>query len=793
MNPDASCRGLLNLHPRLSRCAGRRQTSVKFLTFIRQGLLLALTFVIVSPSSAQTQGTAQVLGIVKDDENRQGIPFVNIVIKGTQLGAASDEEGRYIIRAIPPGEYTLVASAVGFRTSEVTLRLEPGASVTADFHLIHSMVELGEVLVYGASLRRERITEAPASIAIVEADDIARNASHGQLPKLLEAEPGVDMVQSGLYDFNINTRGFNSSLNRRLLILLDGRDLGTAFLGATEWNGLSIPLEELGRIELVRGPGSALYGANAYNGVMNITSVPPRAAQGTKAIVGVGELSMFRGDVRHAGAVGAWSYRINLGAISGKTFSRVRTGKQFEYGGMHPLLNDELKDLNTDPVQNVYASARLDYDYADGSVATAEAGIAEVKNEVIVTGIGRVQVQHARRPWARIAYTGHGFSFIGWTSARVNVKPEVSLSTGLDLYQDALISQAEAQYAFDAFDKQLHAVVGMSHRMVDLGTKGTLMLDTRHDNMSGIFGQLEYKITNDLKAVIALRWDRSTLHDSQISPKAAVVYSFLDGHSVRATFNRAFQSPNYSELYLHVKHPIRALAYYGNMVENPAGLTGFVGGAQPGPRRDMTVEKIVGYEIGYKGVFSNALFLTTDVYYSELTDFVTDLAVGVNPRFPASGGIYQGESVPRTIWSYVNAGHVREAGLEVGANYYFSEEWLFRANFSSYLFEVLEQNVNDVLIPNSPEYRVGGGVTYSYGKGDVGIGIKYIPEFQWAAGIFRGPIPAYAILDLSGTYNASENLMLTINISNALDREHYQIFGGSILGRRSVLTALYSF
>lgn len=781
-----------NLEPVLT---GGRHCTVKFSSLVQPTFLLALIAVSASLSIAQNQTSGQIMGIIKDDENRQGIPFVNIVIRGTQLGAASDEDGRYLIRSIPPGEYTLVASAVGFRTTEVSLRIEAGTSLTQDFHLVHSMVELGEVMVYGASLRRERITEAPASITIIEADDIARNAGHGQLPKLLEAEPGVDMVQSGLFDFNINTRGFNSSLNRRLLVLLDGRDLATAFLGATEWNGLSIPLEELGRIELVRGPGSALYGANAYNGVMNITSIPPRASQGTKAIIGVGELSMFRGDVRHAGMSGPWSYRINLGAITGKTFSRVRTGKNFEYGGLHPLLNDELKDLNTAPVQNMYASARVDYDYADGSVATIEGGMAQVKNEVIVTGIGRVQVQNARRPWARVAYTGHGFSFIGWTSARVNVEPEVSLSTGLDLYQDALISQAEAQYSFDALDKQLLAIVGVSHRMVDIGTKGTLMQDVRHDNMSGIFAQLEYKITGDLKALFAARWDRSTVHTSQFSPKAAIVYSFLEGHSVRATFNRAFQSPNYSELYLHVKHPIRALAYYGNMVDNPDGLTGFVGGVQPGTPKDMTVEKIVGYELGYKGVFSNSLFVTADVYYSELTDFVTDLAVGVNPRFPAPG-IYSNDPPalgPRTIWSYVNAGHVREAGAEVGANYYFSDEWLFRANFSSYLFEVIEQNVNDVLIPNSPEYRVGGGVTYTYGKGEVGVGIKYIPTFKWAAGIFRGTIPAYAILDLSGTYSATDNLTLSLNIANALDREHYQIFGGSILGRRSVVTAAYSF
>ncbi|MEX2088324.1 MAG: carboxypeptidase-like regulatory domain-containing protein, partial [Bacteroidota bacterium] len=149
---------------------------MKFPIIIRPALFLVLLLASGSYFVAQAQGNAQISGIVKDDENRQGIPFVNIVIKGTQLGAASDEEGRYIIRAIPPGEYTFSASAVGFRTSEITLRLEPGASVTADFRLIHSMVELGEVLVYGASLRRERITDAPASIAIVEANDIARNA-----------------------------------------------------------------------------------------------------------------------------------------------------------------------------------------------------------------------------------------------------------------------------------------------------------------------------------------------------------------------------------------------------------------------------------------------------------------------------------------------------------------------------------------------------------------------------------------------------------------------------------------
>ena len=105
----------------------------------------------------------------------------------------------------------------------------------------------------------------------------------GQAPVALQSVPGVDVVQSGVNDFNVNARGFNSSLNRRVLVLQDGRDLAIAFLGSQEWNGLTQPLEDLGKVEMVRGPGSALYGANAFSGVVNITTPTAREVIGTES------------------------------------------------------------------------------------------------------------------------------------------------------------------------------------------------------------------------------------------------------------------------------------------------------------------------------------------------------------------------------------------------------------------------------------------------------------------------------------------------------------------------------
>lgn len=761
-------------------------------------MIAILVAILLLPLILLAQTSGSVSGRVTDAETQDLLPFVNIVVKGTSLGTATDESGQYTLRNIPPGTYTLTASSVGYQAMEVEIKVEAGVSHTRDFALRSATVQLGEVQVYGASLRRERITEAPAAVSVLSARDIARNASHGQLPKLLESEPGIDMVQSGLYDFNLNTRGFNSSLNRRVLILLDGRDLGTAFLGATEWNGLTIPLEELGRIELVRGPGSALYGANAYNGVLNVTSLPPKSASGTRAIVGAGELSMYRLDVRHADSKGPWSYRINAGLISGKTFSKNRKGGVFEYEGFNPFLNVEVADLNLDPVQNMYGSARIDYEVQDGSIYTVEGGMAQVQNEVIVTGIGRVQVQKAQRPWARLNYVGHGLNVLLWTNGRINVKPELSLSTGLELFQDAYITQGEVQYSFNAIENKLFVVAGISHRIVDIDTKGSLMLSPRKDNMSGVFAQAEYKFTSDLKTVVAARWDRSTLHPSQFSPKAALVWSPLTGHTFRATYNQAFQAPNYSELYLHVKHPSRPLAYYGNLVTNPPGLTGFEGGATPGAPKDLTVEKITGYEIGYKGVFSNEFFVTFDAYYNQLKDFVTDLLPGVNPKYPARG-IYAGETSPRTIWSYVNAGRVDETGFEVGTVFYLSNEWHIDANFNYFTFEVIDSMVAGIsiksqLLPNSPDYRINGGVTYSHPGGhEASMTFKYVPQFPWAAGIYEGKIKEYVLLNATGTYRFSPKISINLNVSNLLNRKHYQIFGGSLIGRRAVVTASYSF
>src|SRR5690606_38437976 len=222
-----------------------------------------------------------------------------LIVGQPSLGAATNVYGRYVIQRVPIGRQTVVFRWLGYRPIERTI--DVSAETTLDVALEAVPVSLADLTVSAASREPERIVEAPAAVTLIEPQVLQGTSPTGQAPLALAQAPGVDLVQSGVNDFNINARGFNSSLNRRVLTLLDGRDLSIAFLGSQEWNTLPVALDELRGMELVRGPGSALYGANAFAGVINMTTLSPRESPGGKLTLSGGELGSMKVDGRWAG------------------------------------------------------------------------------------------------------------------------------------------------------------------------------------------------------------------------------------------------------------------------------------------------------------------------------------------------------------------------------------------------------------------------------------------------------------------------------------------------------------
>ena len=231
-------------------------------------LLLALV-----PGLAAAQGTGQLTGIVTGPGD---VPLsgVTVVVDEAGMAEITDGNGRYTLVGLPAGTYTvtLLAGRAHLDRGGRRRHGRPDHHARQERSTGTSASPRRSPSISASRRARAHRRGAGGGHRGRRARSIEREAADRPAAKLLEFTPGVDFTQSGLYDFNFNTRGFNSSLNRRILTLIDGRDPAVPFLGSQEWAALSFPLDELASVELVRGPGSALYGANAFNGVLNMTT-----------------------------------------------------------------------------------------------------------------------------------------------------------------------------------------------------------------------------------------------------------------------------------------------------------------------------------------------------------------------------------------------------------------------------------------------------------------------------------------------------------------------------------------
>jgi iron complex outermembrane receptor protein len=858
---------------------------------------LAFILLVVPIPAATAQETGTVTGTVTRLTEGGALSSVSVTAAASGQSTVTGTDGRYTLRRVPAGPQTIVFRWLGYRPSEVQVVVEPGGTVTADAALEAVTISLGEIVVEGASRAPERITEAPAAISVVP-QEVLQNASvTGQAPLALQAVPGVDITQSGVNDFNVNARGFNSTLNRRVLVLQDGRDLAIAFLGSQEWNGMTQPLQDLGRVEMVRGPGSALYGANAFSGVINITTPTAREILGNRLTVAGGELESFNVDGRHASvfADGRVGLRLNGGYNRSDTYSRSRTeldrtSLQDEYAEatdepvppnveVLPLAGQTTNAAgeaigDRDPLQNIYGAGRLDYYLDNGSVVSVDGGASQVENEIFVTGIGRVQVSKAVKPYVRAAWAADRFNVFGFWNSRTSLDPQFSLTSGLPLEERSDILHLEGQSNWNFQEERGRVVFGASARNTKVNTSGTLMNlanDDRSDDLYSGYGQVEYRIIPQVRLVGAARFDDGDLIEGQFSPKGAIVYSPVEEHSFRFSVNQAFQTPNHSEFFLQV--PIAAPTGAPRQLEGGveqyyqairaslpsqalAGLTltdnlpWNFSAATPAfalGNGNLDVEEVTGWELGYKGTLGDKVYLTADAYINELSNFVTDLLPGVNPAFPSfaltdgvnlpaelnaldqriqglqaqgaitpqqaaqlrapipillggyaqlsAGTTIQGGNALATlpdgsraiVLSYTNAGQVTERGIELGVGYQFTPEWRGDVSFTGFDFSVdeEEQAVGDQLLPNTPSKKATFSVSYAGEQGlDGNVTVRLVDGFQWAAGVFTGYVPASEFVNLSAGYRVNNYFRIHATATNLLDQERFQMYGGSVIGRR---------
>lgn len=770
------------------------------------------------------QDSGSLAGMIARED---GTPLGGVTVVVNELGEAviTARDGRFAFDDVAAGSYSVSFTLGNNGATREGVAVAAGEASELSVSVDWDTSFVDSITVFSASRREERIVDAPASISVFSEEEIATSAVTGQLAKVIEFAPGVEVNQSGIYDFNINARGFNSSLNRRVQTLIDGREPSVPFLGSTDWPALSA-MHDVQAMELVRGPSSALYGANAFNGVLNVVTKSAKDSEGGRVSLSAGELSTLKADLLWGTGLGSDWYLKVLGSYTeGDDYYQSRVGST-EYAGLPVELA-----AGTNEYDNSTLTVRLDREFGKGGLLALESNVYDGNGVTVVTGIGRVQLDTIERAFTRVNVSTEHFNILAFHNERQSPN-QLALASGGRIFLDSNQDKIEVQGNATFNGGKGRFVGGLSYKEEDIDTTNdagfqTLMFGPVEHDFTAAFAQVDFDLSDRIKLVLAGRLDESSLHDSQFSPKAAVVFGLNDRNTLRVSYNEAFQVPNYSEFFLDAPTAIPGVGASIDLSGIEAALCTPFGidcgfGSPTGVRalgnEDLTLEEITSIEIGLSSVIADKAFLTIDYYSNELDNFITDLTVNpfgaVNPRFgpyaaPAGHplgalleatlagalgplGAFLSNNVDGTpifaLVSYANAGQVDTQGIDLGLNYYIRPGWQFDFSYSWFDFDINDTGgfASSNLLPNAPEGKAGIGITRTADRYGWSLKGRWVDDFDWAAGAFQGPVPSFETFSGAVNFQANDSVTIGANITNLFDDNHYQSFGGDLLERRAL-------
>ncbi len=504
------------------------------------------------PAAAQT-GT--ISGRVTEAGTDRPIPNVGVrAVSGLRAvaGAYTDESGVFRIVNVPAGIYTVEARIVGHQLTRVE-NVTVGTGATANIGIAMPVLpsQLNEV-VTTASRVPEKVIDAPASISVVNSEQIQERPAVS-IADHVAALPGIDVARGGLLRSNIVARGFNNIFSGAMMTLTDNR---FAFVPSLRVN---IPylnpttMEDIDRIEVVLGPGAALYGPNTTSGVLALFTKSPFTSPGTTVTVDAGNQSLVRGSVRTAWAVTPkFGFKLTYEAMKGEEWPVIKEDSAGEKKTRDPDLNRQGGEV------------RMDFRPTPASEIIANYGRSQAGSVVEPTGLGPAQV----KDWVYQTYQLRGR--INQTFAQVFVNSSDAGGTYLlqavkpttncpDVADPACIIDKSYQVVGQVqqgvnFSLRERLLFGVDYIHTVPRTEGTINGNNEDDDDITEVGGYVHSVTQlspMFELTTAARVDKhSRLDDAVFSPRVALVFKPVEDQTFRITYNRAFSTPSTNNLFL---------------------------------------------------------------------------------------------------------------------------------------------------------------------------------------------------------------------------------------------------
>ncbi|HEV7925940.1 MAG TPA: TonB-dependent receptor [Verrucomicrobiae bacterium] len=519
-----------------------------------------------------------------------------------------------------------------------------------------TLEQLVNVKVTSVAKEQTDLFTSPAAISVVTSDDI-RRLGIASLPEALRLVPGMDVAQINANEWAVSTRGFNAEFGRDLLVLLDGRTVYTPGSSGVYWDSQDVVMEDLDRIEIIRGPGATLWGANAVDGVINVISKSAKDTQGLLLSGSAGSVDQDSVTVRYGGELAT-----NL-------YYRVYAKRS----DLSDYIDTSGKSAG-DAWNSSMGGFRADWEPPSHNVLTLQGDY--YYNET-VQSIEQVSLAPPAAYSVRQSEYDQGGNILGrWTrnfsdSGQMTLQTyydHVEQNTGFGIeYLNTYDIDLQDRFSLGSWND---FVWGTGYRYQAVDDSPTFELtwtpQTQHIRLFNIFGQDDIKVVPDrLHLILGTKLEDNSLIRWEAEPNGRLLWTPTENQTVWAAVSRAARTPSLFEL----DSRLNAVAFQPPPPSPPALVSIF--GDQ-----NNTAEKLLAYEVGYRvAPVKNLSFDVTGFYnvYQNLLIAVPNPTVIETSPSPTHLLISS---------TYLNAGSGDTYGVELSSQWRVVDNWRLTASYS---------------------------------------------------------------------------------------------------------------
>ena len=651
-----------------------------------------------------------------------------------------------------------------------------------DFSL-EELISLDIPDVTSVSRKKQRLMDSAAAIYVITSEDILRSGVTS-IPEALRMVPGMQVARLNGNTWSISTRGFNYIFANKLLVLIDGRTVYSPLFSGVNWDVQDTLMDDIDRIEVIRGPGAALWGANAVNGVINVITKKAADTQGSLVSLGAGNEEKAFGSYRHGGEFGETGfYKVYF-----KTFERDGLAK-----GDGSDANDDWKMKRV--------GFKTEWKPAEDTDLTLQGGLYQGTTRPTLKIFKQDEADKGEQSFDNISRNQRGGNFIAHWKKTVSDIEDFSLRAVLDDYQNFDYRVTEKRQSFDLefqhycqpFEHHdLVWGVGFRRTWYELSDMRNIIhrdkqgqeKATRQDNLYSLFAQDDITLNHHWNLSFSARYEHNAFTGKEFQPNAKLTWKATEDRTLWASISKAVKTPSVSETAVLSDNITFVNIGSTNAILSIAG------------NQKIQSEELNTFELGYREQFGSSFRLDVTGFYNQYENIVAYVGAsqcpnGSSPYVPQGSsygicptGSYSLISLPTTL---INGLDATTYGLEIVADWQAKDWWKLQLTYSWLQVDASPNSSDPILAfalkENEKLVEDLSAKQTATLRSSMNLSNQWYFDF-WIRGMGNmknASVPGYTALDIRLAKKVNENLEFSLVAQNLFDKqraEFTEVFSG---------------